>query len=319
VVPREHRLRLLAAFAAIYLIWGSTYLAIRYAVATIPPYLMAGTRFGVAGLILLAVSHMRGAAWPTGRQWGVAFVSGTLLLAGGIGSVSWAEQRVPSGLAALVAGAVPLVTVVVDWLRPGGSRPDGFTMLGLLAGFAGVVLLINPGANDAARIVPAGAGILVVAVVSWACGTVFSRHVHGAPSPLMGAGASMLMGSLSLFGLATLLGETAHVDLGAVSLQSLAALSYLVVFGSVLAFTAYFWLIKNTTPAKAMTYAYVNPVLALLLGWAVEGEPVTARVVLAASVILAGVLVVTALPHARTWLDRRPRRAPPGAVEDGSA
>jgi drug/metabolite transporter (DMT)-like permease len=213
-------------------------------------------------------------------------------------------------------GAVPLVTVVVDWLRPGGSRPDGLTLLGLLAGFAGVVLLINPGANDAARIVPAGAGILVIAVLSWACGTVFSRHVHGAPSPLMGAGASMLMGSVSLFGLATLLGETAAFDPGVVSLHSLAALSYLVLFGSVLAFTAYFWLIKNTTPAKATTYAYVNPVLALLLGWAVEGEPVTGRVVLSASVILASVLMVTALPHARARLAQGPRLARPAPLED---
>jgi drug/metabolite transporter (DMT)-like permease len=318
-VPREHRLRLLAAFAAIYLIWGSTYLAIRYAVATIPPYLMAGTRFATAGLILLAVARARGAAWPTRRQWGVAFISGTLLLAGGVGSVSWAEQRVPSGLAALIVGAVPLVTVLVDWLRPGGSRPDGITVVGLLAGFAGVVLLINPGANDAARIVPAGAGILAVAVLSWACGTVFSRHVHGAPSPLMGAGASMVMGSVSLFSLATLLGEPAALEPGVVSFQSVAALSYLVLFGSVLAFTAYFWLLKNTTPAKVTTYAYVNPVLALLLGWAVEGEPVTARVVVSASVILAGVLTVTALPHARFWLDRRSGLARANAVEDHRA
>ena len=316
-MPREHRLRLVAAFAAVYLIWGSTYLAIRYAVATIPPYLMAGARFGSAGLILLGLSRLRGAAWPTARQWGVAWISGTLLLAGGIGSVSWAEQHVPSGLAAMVAGAVPLVTVVVDWLRPGGSRPAGITIVGLLAGFAGVVLLINPGANDAARVVPAGAGILVVAVLSWACGTVFSRHVHGAPSPLMGAGASMVMGSASLFTLATLLGETAAFDPAAVSVHSLAALSYLVVFGSVLAFTAYFWLIKNTTPAKAMTYAYVNPVLALLLGWAVEGEPVTPRVVVSATVILAAVLMVTALPHARDWLVRRPGFRRPDALEGG--
>ena len=316
-MPREHRLRLVAAFAAVYLIWGSTYLAIRYAVATIPPYLMAGARFGSAGVILLGLSRVRGAAWPTARQWGVAWISGTLLLAGGIGSVSWAEQHVPSGLAAMVAGAVPLVTVVVDWLRPGGSRPAGITIVGLLAGFAGVVLLINPGANDAARVVPAGAGILVVAVLSWACGTVFSRHVHGAPSPLMGAGASMVMGSASLFTLATLLGETAAFDPAAVSVHSLAALSYLVVFGSVLAFTAYFWLIKNTTPAKAMTYAYVNPVLALLLGWAVEGEPVTPRVVVSATVILAAVLMVTALPHARDWLVRRPGFRRPDALEGG--
>ena len=305
-MSREHRLRLIAAFAAIYVIWGSTYLAIRYAVATIPPYLMASARFASGGAILLAWARARGGAWPTRSQWGVALVSGALLLGGGIGSVSWAEQRVPSGLAALTAGAVPLVTVVVDWLRPGGSRPDATTLAGLLIGFAGVALLITPSATDAARVDPAGAVVLVMAVLCWATGTVFSRQVPGAPSRLMGAGASMVMGSGALLLIATLLGETTAFHPLQASVRSLLALGYLIGFGSVLAFTAYFWLIQHTTPAKATTYAYVNPVLALLLGWAVAGEPVTARVLLAAAVILTGVLGVTTLPHVRArWLARR--------------
>ena len=304
---REQRLRLVAAFTAVYVIWGSTYLAIRYAIATIPPYLMAAARFASAGAFLLALARARGSTWPTGRQWGVALVSGALLLAGGIGGVCWAEQRVPSGLAALVAGAGPLVTVLVDWLRPGGSRPDATTSAGLVLGFGGVALLINPGATDAARIAPAGALVLVGAVLSWAIGTVYTKHVHGAPSRLMGSGASMLMGSGVLGIVAVLLGETSGFAPLHVSGRSILALAYLVAFGSVIAFTAYFWLIQHTTPAKATTYAYVNPILALLLGWAVAGEPVTSRVVVAAAVIVSGVLVVTALPHVRARLvTRRP-------------
>ncbi len=301
----DQRIKLIAAFAAVYVIWGSTYLAIRYAIATIPPFLMAAARVAAAGAVLVAVARARGSAWPTRRQWGVALVSGALLLAGGIGCVCWAEQRVPSGLAALVAGAGPLVTVVVDWLRPGGSRPDATTTAGLVLGFAGVALLINPGAADAARVDPAGAAVLVIAVASWAVGTVFSKRVPGAPSRLMGSGASMVMGGAVLLVIATAFGETSAFAPGTVSVRSVLALAYLIAFGSVIAFTAYFWLVQHTTPARATTHAYVNPILALLLGWAVAGEPVNARVVLAAAVIVSGVLVVTALPHARARLAAR--------------
>jgi len=310
---REQRLRLIAAFTAVYVIWGSTYLAIRYAIETIPPYLMAAARFGSAGAILLVLARARGSAWPTGRQWGVALLSGALFLAGGIGGVCWVEQRVPSGLTALIVGAGPLVTVFVDWLRPGGSRPDATTSAGLVLGFGGVALLINPGATDAARVEPAGALVLIGSVLSWAIGTVYTKHVHGAPSRLMGSGASMLMGSGVLLLIAALLGETSGFAPLRVSGRSLVALAYLVAFGSVIAFTAYFWLLQHTTPAKATTYAYVNPILALLLGWAVAGEPVTSRVVLAGAVIVSAVLVVTALPHARSRLAARRPEADPAA------
>ncbi|HXY68223.1 MAG TPA: EamA family transporter [Gemmatimonadales bacterium] len=302
-MPRDQRVRLVLAFAAIYVVWGSTYLAIRYAVATIPPHLMAALRYASAGGILVALARLRGAAWPTRREWGVAVVAGLLLLTFGNGSLSWAEQRVPSGLAALILAGVPLATVGADWLRPGGSRPAASALLGLLVGLVGVAVLVDPGARDAARVDPVGAAGLAVATLSWAVGTVYSRHVHGAPSPLMGAGASMLTGSAGLFVMAVVLGQTASVHLRDVSARSLLALAYLSVFGAVLGFTAYFWLVRHTTPALVTTYAYVNPVVALLLGWAIEGEPVTARVLLSATVILGGVLIVTTLPQ------RGPRRA----------
>jgi len=300
-VPRDHRARLVLAFAAIYVLWGSTYLAIRYAIETIPPHLMASLRYATAGAVLVGAARLRGAAWPTRREWGVALVAGLLLLTFGNGSLSWAERRVPSGLAALILAGVPLVTVLADWLRPGGSRPDRFVLVGLVVGLLGVGLLVDPGARDAARVDPMGAAGLFVATLSWAVGTVYSRHVHGAPSPLMGAGASMLMGSAGLLGLAALLGQLADLHTRAVSARSVLALGYLAVFGAVIGFTAYFWLVRNTTPALVTTYAYVNPIVALLLGWAAEGEPVTARVVVAAAIILSGVLVVTTVPrdHAR--------------------
>ncbi|HTT67182.1 MAG TPA: EamA family transporter [Gemmatimonadales bacterium] len=303
-MPRDHRVRLVLAFAAIYFLWGSTYLAIRYAIATIPPHLMASLRYAAAGVVLVLVARVRGAAWPTRRERGVALVAGLLLLTFGNGTLSWAETRVPSGLAALILAGVPLVTLLMDWLRPGGPRPGGATVLGLVVGLAGVGLLVDPRAGDAARVDGLGAAGLLVATVSWAAGSVYSRQVHGARSPLMGAGASMIAGSAGLLVLAVVLGETAGFDPRLVSARSLLALAYLVGFGAVLGFTAYFWLLRHTTPALATSYAYVNPVVALLLGWAVEKEPVTPRVVVAAAVILAGVLVATALPA------RGARRAP---------
>ena len=304
-MPRDHRVRLVLAFAAIYVLWGSTYLAIRYAIETIPPHLMAALRYATAGAVLVALARLRGAAWPTRREWGVALVAGLLLLSFGNGSLSWAERRVPSGLAALILAGVPLVTVLADWLGPGGSRPDGCALAGLAVGLVGVGVLVDPGARDAARVDPVGAAGLFVATLSWAVGTVYSRHVHGTPSPLMGAGASMLMGSAGLFGLAVVLGQTAGFQLRHVSARSVLALGYLSVFGAVVGFTAYFWLVRHTAPALVTTYAYVNPVVALLLGWAAEGEPVTARVVVAAAIILGGVLIVTTVPPGRARLASR--------------
>ncbi len=312
-MPRTERLRLIAAFAAVYVVWGSTYLAIRIAIETIPPFLHASVRFLVAGAILLAIGRARGLAWPQAGEWRTAAIVGVLMLTGGNGGVSWSETRMPSGLAALIVGAVPLFTVAIDGLRPGGTRPGRATVLGLLIGFAGVGILVNPFARDAARVDPAGAAVLLAACISWSVGGLYSRHAPAA-APMMGAGANMLAGGVGLAALAILTGEPARFVPGDVSAASLAALAYLVVFGSLIGFTAYIWLLHHTTPAKATTYAYVNPVVAILLGWALAGEPLTPRVLLAAAVIILAVVMITAGPALRLWLKARtPGVLPPPA------
>ncbi len=304
-MPRDARVRMVIAFAAVYLIWGSTYLAIRYAIETIPPFLMASARFLAAGTMLVAWARWRGAAWPSHAEWRVAAVTGLLLLLGGNGGVVWAEQTVPSGLAALLVGAVPLFTVALDWLRPGGRRPGRAVIAGLLMGFAGVAVLVNPQASDAGRVDPLGALALIGATISWSIGSLYSRGASSAPSPLMAAGANMLCGGLGLLVAGSLTGEFGRLDLGAVSARSALALAYLIVFGAVAGFTAYIWLLRHTTPAKATTYAYVNPIVAILLGWAIAGEPLTARVAVAAGIIIGGVVMITTLPHVRAWFARQ--------------
>jgi drug/metabolite transporter (DMT)-like permease len=305
-MPRTDRLRLVAAFAAVYVIWGSTYLAIRIAIATIPPFLHAGLRFVTAGIILLAVARWRRFAWPSAREWRTAAIVGVLMLTGGNGGVSWSETRVPSGLAALIVGAVPLFTVAFDWWRPAGVRPGRATILGLLIGFAGVGLLVNPFARDAARVDPAGAAVLLTACVTWSVGGLYSRHAPVA-APMMGTAANMLAGGIGLLVLSLLTGEPARFEAGAVTPASILALLYLVAFGSLIGFTAYIWLLHHTTPARATTYAYVNPVVAILLGWALLDEPLTPRVLVAAAVIILAVVMITAGPAVRLWVKGRMR------------
>ena len=304
-MPRELKVRLIVAFACVYLIWGSTYLAIRIAIETLPPFLMAGVRFLVAGAILAAWARLRGAAWPTAAEWRTAAIVGALLLIGGNGGVVWAEQTVPSSLAALIVAAVPIVTVALDWLRPGGPRPGNTTILGLVTGFAGVAILVNPFAQDGARVDPVGAVALLLATVTWSAGTIYGRAAQTARAPLMAAGANMLMGGAGLLLLGFGIGELPRLHLDAVSLRSWLALLYLTLIGAVVGFTAFFYLMVNTTPAKSTTYAYVNPVVALVLGATLMDEPFTPRILLATVIIIAGVVMITALPHLKGWIISR--------------
>jgi len=301
-VPRDPRLRLIIAFACVYIIWGSTYLAIRIAIETIPPFLMAGVRFLIAGAVLSLWARWRGAAWPDRGQWRTAAIVGALLLIGGNGLVVWAELTVPSSLAALIVAAVPIVTVTLDWARPGGVRPGRATILGLLTGFVGVAILINPFAVDASRVDPSGALALIGATVSWAAGSIYSRGARSVESPLMGAGANMLMGGAGLAITGALLGEVGQTDLAAITSRSALAMLYLVVAGAIVGFTAFFYVLRHTSPARSTTYAYVNPIVAILLGWAILNEPITTRVLFAAAVIISGVVMITALPHLRARL-----------------
>jgi drug/metabolite transporter (DMT)-like permease len=303
-MPRKHRLRLLIAFAAVYLIWGSTYLGIRVAIETMPPFFMAAARFLVAGTVLYGWSRLRGAPRPTRAEWRAASIVGVLLLAGGNGGVVWAEQIVPSGLAALIVGAEPLWVVILDWLRPGGRRPGCVTGVGLVVGFLGVALLIAPGRGGSGVVPPLGAAALTVAIISWAIGSIYSRTAPSPASPLMATGTKMLAGGTALAAMSLVAGEPGRFHLAAVSGRSLFALVYLIVFGAIVGFTAYLWLLQNTTLAKASTYAYVNPVVAVLLGWLILREPLTARILLATAIIVSGVVLISGLPLLRSGARR---------------
>jgi drug/metabolite transporter (DMT)-like permease len=316
--PRSH---ILSAFAALYVIWGSTYLAIRYAVTTIPPFLLGGSRFVLSGLILYGWMRFRGAPVPTRAQWRAAFITGVLLLVGGNGAVIWAEQHVASGLVALIVAIVPLWMVLFDWARPGGTRPAPAVFMGVGLGIAGLALLIGPdafasrggsGLDVRAALVPVAGSML------WALGSIFSRYAARPTSAQMATGMQMLTGGTAFFVVSAIAGEPRHFSIAQVTTPSLIGWLYLVTFGSLLGFTAYIYLLGATTAAKAATYAYVNPVVAVLLGWAVAGEPFTPRMAIAAAVILGAVALITlantrrsaANASVRSPSPRAPRAAP---------
>lgn len=295
---RPSRALVIAAFGAVYLIWGSTYLGIKYAIETLPPFLMSGWRFLIAGAALTAWALWRGAERPTRAHWRSAAVVGALLFLCGNGGVVWAEQHIASGLAALLVATEPLWIVLLNWARPAGVRPSGKTILGLLVGFAGVWLLIGSGVSegggDTVRAGMVGTIVVIVAAFSWAVGSLYSLRAQFPASPLLASGMQMLMGGALLTLAGTFSGEWTRFDLSRASVASVGALAYLIVFGSVVAFTAYSWLLRVVSPARAATYAYVNPVVAVLLGWALAGEPLTARILFAAVVIVGSVVLINA-------------------------
>ncbi|MCH9015131.1 MAG: EamA family transporter [Gemmatimonadetes bacterium] len=288
----SERSKLIAAFAAVYLIWGSTYLAIRFAIETIPPFLMAGTRFLMAGSILFLFAKTRGTPRPQLIHWRTALVVGVFLLLGGNGLVAWSEQVVPSGQAALLVTTEPLWVMIIAYTM-GRERLSGTVVIGLVMGFAGVLLLVGPetiaGGERVSRI---GALALTVAALSWAIGSLYSSRAPQPSSQSLASAMTMLAGGalLILAGAAT--GEFARFDFGAVTLRSTIALAYLSIFGSVVAFSAYLWLMRNVTPSRASTYAYVNPVIAVLVGWGFGGEGLTLRTVLAAVIIVGSVSLI---------------------------
>jgi drug/metabolite transporter (DMT)-like permease len=294
------RLGLLLAFTAVYLIWGSTYMAIRVGVQSIPAFLMAGCRFVTAGAILFTVLRASRVAAPTLAQWRHAAVSGVLMLTAGNGLVTWAEQRVPSNLTALLIAAVPLYVALLDWLRPGGRRPERQALAGIAFGFAGMVLLALPdrhaisaaGGGGAAGF---GAGVIGIFVsgLAWAAGSLYARYGRRHPHTGMAGAQQMIVGGLVLLALAFARGESARFTPSAVALKSVLAFGYLTVFGSLVAFSAFSWLVVVSTPARLSTTAYVNPVVAVILGRLLLGERLSTRATLGAALILAAVLVMT--------------------------
>lgn len=282
-----------AALLTVYVLWGSTYLGIRVAVSTMPPLLMAGARFLLAGVIMFAWAWLSGAR-PARAHWIAGAIMGILLLAGGNGLVVWAEQSIPSSLTALLISLTPLWMTLIDWLRPGGVRPRLPVAAGLALGFAGIVLLIAPWERAGAGALNLGGiALVLIASCSWAAGSLYGRGAKLPASPVLGTGIEMLAGGGVLLAAALLTGEAGQLHLDHISTRSGLAFAYLVIFGSIVAFTAYVWLLKHTTIARASTYAYVNPVVAVFLGWAFAGEQLTPRTWLAAAVIVAAVVVIT--------------------------
>ncbi len=307
-----------AALICVYIFWGSTYLAIRFAVETIPPFLMAGTRQLTAGLILYIWRRLSGDPRPSWVHWRSAAVIGVLLLTIGNGGVSWAEQRVHSGIASLLVGAVPLWMVLLDWLfgrKPAGQkRPNWISLSGVLVGFLGIALLIGPAEVTGLKggVDMLGAGALLLGSFAWAIGSLYSRKANLPDSPLAGTGMEMITGGVGLFLVGSLTGEWGRLDLAGVAPRSLWGLAYLVVFGSLVGYAAYTWLLRVAPTTLVSTYAYVNPVVAIFLGSLLGQEPVTPRIVLAAAIILSAVAVISLTQPVK----RPPKSAAPVAAED---
>jgi drug/metabolite transporter (DMT)-like permease len=291
---------LLLAFGAVYIIWGSTYFAIRVGVESVPPLVVAGLRHFIFGVLFYPFLRWKTGIRPTWEHWRTAIITGFLLLFIGNGGVCIAETTVPSGMAALLVATVSLWMVLVDWLRPSGTRPVTRVLFGILLGFAGVVLLVGPkqlGGSE--RVSPSGVAILLIASFAWACGSIYSKHAALPPNPLMGAAMQGLCGGVILWVSSFFTGELQHLNLAAISARSWLAIGYLVFFGSMMGFTAYVYVLKNSNATRVATYALVNPVVALFLGWMFAGESITARTLLATAVILAAVLLVITAPLRR--------------------
>ena len=297
------RLTLLAAFAAIYLIWGSTYLAIVFAIETMPPLLMLGARFGVAGAIVFAWARWKGIPIPSREEWRNAGVVGTMTLGAGTGAVAWAEQWVPSGVAALLVTTVPIWMVLLEWKWKGGSRPAPAVWWGLALGIFGIVMLVNPA--DATLTGPgqlAGIVAILLASIMFSVGAILGRDLALPSRPLMSTAAQMLLGGLALTVAGLLGGES--ISWAAISPVSWAAWSYLMVFGSIVAYGSFVWLMKNAKPAHVSTYAYVNPVVAVFLGWLLAGEEFTGGMLVAVALLLTAVMLITRFGGAKVGRTR---------------
>jgi drug/metabolite transporter (DMT)-like permease len=299
--PQQHgsnRTLVLLSFVAVYFIWGSTFFAIRIGIESFPPLLVPAMRHLSVGLIFYPVFRFVSREKPTAVQWRTAIVTGFLLLTVGNGIVSWAEQFVPSGITALLVATVCLWMVLIDWLRPGGSRPAPRVFAGVLLGFAGMALLVGPknlGGSD--RVSPFGTLILVLASLAWAYGSIYSKHNPLPHSAMLGVAMQCLAGGIALLVAATISGELHSFHWANVTTRSWLAVIYLGVFGSGVGFSAYVYLIKHSSSTHLSTYAFVNPVVALLLGWSLGGEPLTSRTIIASSVILGAVILVITAPH----------------------
>jgi len=287
----------LTALLTVYVIWGSTYLGIRLAIASIPPFFMAGTRYLAAGGAMFLFALLRGAKLPSLVEWREAVIVGGCLLLVGNGGVTFAEQYVPSGTAALLVATVPVFLTIFAWVIKAGPRPSGMICVGLGLGLLGVSILSRPAAHM--NISPAdrfnwytGIVVLLVSAAVWAGGSLYSRKAARPSSAIVAVGIQMICGGALLLLVSVLTGEAARFNWSRVTAESSLAWLYIVVFGAIIAFTAYIWLVRVCSPALVGTYAFVNPAVAVLLGWAIAGETLDSRTVSGAAVILVAVVII---------------------------
>jgi drug/metabolite transporter (DMT)-like permease len=282
------------ALISVYIVWGSTYLAIRFAVQTMPPFLMAGVRFLISGSLLYFVRRVCGDPPPTRQEWRSASIIGIFLLVGGNGGVVWAEQWVVSGVAALLVATAPLWMILIDTLHPRGWKPSPWVMLGVILGFAGIFILIHPFQSmRQGDIDLIGAVVLILASLFWSIGSLYSRQAKLPSSPLLGTGMEMLAGGGGLLLLGILSGELKQMSLASISKESWLGLVYLIVFGSWIGFTAYTWLLRSAPTPLVSTYAYVNPIVAVFLGYFIAEEPLTFRILIATVLVVGSVALIT--------------------------
>lgn len=282
------------ALLALYIVWGSTYLGIKVSIETIPPFFHAAVRFLISGMILVIWQRSAGHPLPTRKQWISAGIIGTFLLLGGNGLVAWAEQFIPSGIAALIIGSMPMFLVIGEAIRPNGVKPTWQGIVGLLVGFAGIFILVGPSeiSGSTEKLNSLGVIALLAACLFWATGSLYSKTADLPKSSLMNTGAQMLVGSVSLLIVSLISGELIGWDVSAVSTRSLVGLSYLIFVGSLVGFVSYGWLLQNAPISLVSTYAYVNPIVAVLLGVWFANETLEPRIWLATAIIIGSVIFI---------------------------
>ena len=292
--------RVIGAFALIYLVWGSTFLAIRYALVSIPPFLLIAFRSLCAGGLLFMWARLKGGERLHLRHWRTAAVGGVCFFVFGHGGLSWSEQRLPSGLAAIILSLIPVWVVLLDWLRPGGKRPGWPILVGVVVGFVGLIVLIGlDRLNGDGTLDLIATVVLALSALAWAVGTLYSRYNALDVSTVATSAMQLLIGGGLLLLVGTFSGEWPVMLANPISTQALLSLVYLIVVGSVITFSAYNWLLRVVSPASVATYAYVNPIVAVLLGWLLAGERLTLQTLFGAAIIVAAVVVITSYQQRR--------------------
>lgn len=294
-MAEPRKIQILANFAALYLIWGSTYLAILFAIQSIPPFLMAGTRFFLAGLIMFAIARTQGPLRSTWAEWRTAFIVGACLLLGGNGGVTLSEKFIESGLASLIVATVPIYITLLGWISGMTPRPHGIVWLGLAGGFLGVAVLLGPAlrfSGEGNHHPAIGMSILLLSSFIWSAGSLYSRASKQTTAPFLGAAQQMFCGGALMLLVGVFTGEPKHFQLNNISTLSFSAFAYLVLVGAIVGYTAYFWLLRHCEPAKVATYAYINPIVAVLLGALFANETVTLRTLIAGILIIGSVALI---------------------------